>query len=86
MHETDFYSLPTGKLHKKSKQSRLKNFSASYVGSFYRNLEDSVDNFLGFDFFGELLTMLTSFQKTFKNSYLLPQISQKIYQMTLIIT
>ena len=78
MHKTGFYSLPTGKLYKKSKQSRLKSFSAGYVGSFYRNLEDNVDNVLGSDFYSELLTMLTSFQKTFNNIYLLHNISQKV--------
>ena len=45
-----FYFLPTRKLHKKSKQSRLKNFAAGYVGSFYRNLADNVNNFIGSDF------------------------------------
>ena len=49
--ETGFYSLPTGKLHKKSKQSRLKNFPTGYVGNFYRNLAYNVDNFLGSDFY-----------------------------------
>ena len=49
-----FYSLPTGKLHKKTKKSRLKNFPAGYVGSFYKNLADNVDNFLGFDFYGRI--------------------------------
>ena len=48
----DFYLLPTGKLHKKLKQSRLENFPAGYVGSFYRNLANNVDNFLGSDFYG----------------------------------
>ena len=52
MPETDFYSLPTGKLHKKPKQCRLKNFPAGYVGSFYRNFTDNVDSFLGPDFYG----------------------------------
>ena len=34
-----FYSLLTGELHtKKNKNSRLKNFTARYVGSFYWNL------------------------------------------------
>ena len=54
MSETGFYSLPTGNLHKKPKQSRLKNFPAGYVGSFYRNLADNVDNFLGSDFYGQI--------------------------------
>ena len=54
MSEMDFYSLPTGKLYKKTKKSRLKNFPAGYVGSFYRNLAENVDNFLGSDFFGKI--------------------------------
>ena len=51
MSETGFYSLPNGKLHKKTKKSRLKNFPAGYVGSFYRNLADNIDNFWGSDFY-----------------------------------
>ena len=54
MSEMGFYSLPTGKLHKKTKKSRLKNFPVDYVGSFYRNLADNVDNFLGSDFYGRI--------------------------------
>ena len=46
-----FYSFPTGKLQKKTKKSRLKNFPTEYVGSFYWNLVDNVDNFLGSDFY-----------------------------------
>ena len=34
MPEMGFYSLPNGKLHKKTKMVRLKNFPAGYVGSF----------------------------------------------------
>ena len=49
-----FYSLPTGKLHKKTKMGRLKNFPAGYVGSFYRYLADNVDNFIGSDFYGRI--------------------------------
>ena len=52
MSEMGFYSLPTGKLHTKNRKSRLKNFPAGYVGSFYRNLADNVDNFLDSDFYG----------------------------------
>ena len=54
MCETGFYSLPTGKLHKTPRQSRLKNFPAGYVGSFYRNLADNVDNLLGSGFYGQI--------------------------------
>ena len=44
MSDTGFYLLPTNKLYKKGNTKRLKNFSAGYVGSFYRNLSDIVDN------------------------------------------
>ena len=50
----DFYSLPTGKLHKKTKKIRLKKFSAGYVGSLYRDLANNVDIFLGSDFYGRI--------------------------------
>ena len=54
MSDTAFYSLPTGKLYQKPETSRLKNCPASYVGRFYRNLADNVDNFLGSDFNGRI--------------------------------
>ena len=54
MSDTGFYSLLTGKLHKKPKQSRLENFPAGYVGSFYRNLANNVNNFIGSDFYGQI--------------------------------
>ena len=54
MSDIGFYSVPTGKLYKKIKQRRLKNFLAGYVGSFYRNLADNVDNFLASDFYGQI--------------------------------
>ena len=46
--------MPTGKLNKKEKQKKLKNFPAGYVGNFYRNLADNVDNFLGSEFYGRI--------------------------------
>ena len=46
--------MPTGKLHKKEKQKKLKSFPAGYVGNFYRNLADNVDNFLGSEFYGRI--------------------------------
>ena len=49
-----FISLPTGKLHKKPEKIKIKNFPAAYVGRFYRNLADNVDNFLGSDFYGRI--------------------------------
>ena len=39
-----FISLPTGKLHKKTETRKLKNFPAGYVGKFYRNLANKVNN------------------------------------------
>ena len=54
MPETGFYSLLFGKLHKRPKQSRVKNFPASDVGSFFRNLADNVNNYLGPDFYGRI--------------------------------
>lgn len=44
--------MRNGKLHKRPRESRLKNFPADYVGSFYRTLADNVDNFVGSDFYG----------------------------------
>ena len=44
MSESDFYLLPTNKLYKKENTRQLKNFPAGYVGSFYRNLADNVEN------------------------------------------
>lgn len=32
----------------------MKNFPAGYVGNFYRNLADNVDNFLGSNFYGRI--------------------------------
>ena len=53
MSDTVFcFSLLTGKLHKKEKQKRLKNFPAGYIGNFYMNRD--VDNFLGSDFYGRI--------------------------------
>ena len=50
MSDTGFYLLPMNKLYKKE-EKRSKNFPAGYVGSFYRNLADNVDNFIGSDFY-----------------------------------
>ena len=54
MSESGFYLLPTNKLYKKEETFQLKNFPAGYVGSFYRNLSDNVDNFLGSDFYSRI--------------------------------
>ena len=54
MSDSGFYLLPTNKLYKKEKSNRLKNFPAGYVGSFYRNLADNIDNFVGCDFYSRI--------------------------------
>ena len=54
MSDTGFYSLPTDNLYKKTEMKRLKNFPAGYVGSFYKNLADNVNQFLGSDFYGRI--------------------------------
>ena len=54
MSDSGFYLLPTNKLYKKEDTRLLKNFPAGYVGSFYRNLADNVDNFIGSDFYSRI--------------------------------
>ena len=49
-----FISLPTGKIYQKLEKRRLKNFPAGYVGSFYVNLADNINNFVGSDFYGKI--------------------------------
>ena len=43
MSDSGFILLPINKLYKKENNRRLKNFPASYVGSFYRNLADNIN-------------------------------------------
>ena len=43
MSDSGFFLLPTNKLYKKENTRKLKNFPAGYVGSFYRNLADSIN-------------------------------------------
>ena len=49
-----FIPLSTGKLYNKKEKRKLKNFPAGYVGRFYRNFADNIDNFLGSDFYGQI--------------------------------
>ena len=49
-----FISLPTANCTKKLKKKRLKNFLASYLVKFYRNLADNVGTFLGSDLYGRI--------------------------------
>ena len=43
MSENGFYLLPTNTLYKKEDTRQHKNFPASYVRRFYKNLADNVD-------------------------------------------
>ena len=52
MSKSGFYLLPTNKLYKKKDTRQLKNFTAGYVSSFYRNLADSFDQ--GSDFISRI--------------------------------
>ena len=49
-----FISLPTAKIHKETKTKNLKNFPIVYVGKFYRNLANNVDNAITSDFYGRI--------------------------------
>ena len=49
-----FFSLPKGKLYRKTKKKKLKSFPLGYLGKCYRNLADNVDSFLGSDFYGRI--------------------------------
>ena len=51
MSDSGFFLSPTNKLYKKENTRRLKNFPAGYVGNFYRNLADNINNFTGSDFY-----------------------------------
>ena len=42
------------KKKKKMEKKELKNFLASYLGKFYRNLVDNVESFLRSDFYGRI--------------------------------
>ena len=87
MPKRGFYSLPTGKLHKKPKQIRLKNFPAGYVGSFYRNLADNVDNFLGSDFYGRIASDVNIPSEDIQKYILATSdFEKKVCKMTSIIT
>ena len=54
MSDSGFYLLPRNKLYKKENTRRLKNFPAGYVGNFYRNLADNINNFTGCDFYSRI--------------------------------
>ena len=54
MSDSGFFLLPTNKLYKKENTRKLKNFPAGYVGKFYRNLADNIDDFTGSDFYSRI--------------------------------
>ena len=54
MNDSGFYLLATNKLYQKEKTKRLNNFPAGYIGSFYGNLADKVDDFIGSDFYSRI--------------------------------
>ena len=49
-----FILLPGGTLYKKPEKKKMKNVPAGYIGKFYRNLGDNVDNFLCSEFYGRI--------------------------------
>ena len=49
-----FISLPTAKIHKETKTKILKNFPSGYVGKFYGNLANNVDNAITSDFYSRI--------------------------------
>ena len=54
MSDSVFFLLPTNKLYKKENTRRLKRFPAGYVGNFYRNLADNIDDVTGSDFYSRI--------------------------------
>ena len=49
-----FYIYRLVKRYKKKEKEKLKNLPTGYVGRFYKNLADNLDNFLGSDFYGRI--------------------------------
>ena len=49
-----FISLPTGKLHEKTKTKEAGNFPVGYVGKFYRNLAQDIDSSVNLDFYDKI--------------------------------
>ena len=64
-----FISLSTGKLHKKAKIKKLKNFLIGYVGKFYRTFAQNIDSSVNENFSCKLPTMHKYHQKMFKNIF-----------------
>ena len=46
-----FASLPTSKLHIKTETKKLKNFPAGYVGRFYKDLANNINNTVNSNFY-----------------------------------
>ena len=54
MSDSVFFLLSTNKLYKKENTRSLKNFATGYVGHFYRNLADNIDNFTDCHFYSRI--------------------------------
>ena len=49
-----FASLPTSKLHIKTETKKLKNFPAGYVGRFYKDLANNINNTVNSNFYRQI--------------------------------
>ena len=85
MSDSGFFLLPTNKLYKKENTRRLKNFPAGYVGNFYRNFADNVDNFTGSDFYSRIASDATIPKEDVQKYILLLLTLQKIFRLILTI-
>ena len=84
MSDSGFYLLPTNKLYKKEDTRLLKNFPAGYVESFYRNLADNVDNFIGSDSYSRI-TADADIPREHVQKYILATLTlQKVFRLILI--
>ena len=81
MSESGFDLLSTNKLYKKENTRQVKNFPAGYVGSFYRNLADIVDNTS--DFYSRITADADIPREDVQNTYWPHQISQRAFKRTL---
>ena len=65
-----FYSLPTGKLHKKRKTRKLNNLPMNFEGYFYKNKLDNIDGTFDSNFQRKMISSVRN-SNDVKN-YLLP--------------
>ena len=55
-----FYSLSTGKLHKKENIRKLNNFAKNFEADFYKNRLDNMDEAFYYNFQRKLISILVS--------------------------